>query len=65
MSVVTPNKVVVTRRELRSALRKFRKGEISKTGIERGLGITNARGKWITRAWYVDLGEKTGNSVLV
>lgn len=64
MAVRTPSGTTLTKRQLRSLLTRFNKGE-SKSSIERSIGITSARGKWITRAWYNDLGVETGNSVLV
>ncbi len=63
MAVKTPSGTVVTRKELRKALTRYRNGE-SKTSIERSFGVTNARGKWFSRAVSADLGIATGNSVL-
>lgn len=64
MAVKTPTGRTVTKRQLRGFYNRYTKGE-SKTSIERSIGITSARGKWLTRALAVDLGIDTGNSVLV
>lgn len=64
MAVTTPTGQTVTKRQLRGFLTRYNRGE-SKTSIERSIGITRARGKWLTRAWANDLGVDTGNSVLV
>lgn len=64
MAVRTPAGETVTKRQLRSLLSRHQKGGISKTTLERTIGITTARGKWLTRAWASELGVNTGNSVL-
>jgi len=63
MAVQTPNGKTVTRKELRKLLTAYKNGQ-SKTSIESELDVVGHRGKWITRAWYADIGAETGNSVL-
>lgn len=47
-------------RQLESLKRRYERGEITKTEIERTyLGIDNAKGKAITRLWYNRLGVDT------
>ena len=64
MAATTPTGSTVTRKELRRALSKYRRGEASKTQIERDLGVLNAHGKWISRNWASELSEFTGNSAV-
>lgn len=57
----------VTKRDLQRYLKKWEKGELTKTEIERQLGATtagvpSARGKWITRQWRSRLGVDTYTS---
>lgn len=53
---------VVNKRDLRKYLKLWEKGKITKTEIERQLGVSTARGKWITRQWDARLGENTVGS---
>lgn len=49
----------INKNTLRSTLRRWEKGEVSKEAVERRFGVTNAHGKWITRQWFTRLGVDT------
>jgi hypothetical protein len=57
----------VNKTQLRKLHRQWERGQVTKADIERQLGVSGARGKYITRLWENRLGLDTryGQSVSV
>jgi hypothetical protein len=57
--------VTVKKGDLRKYLRQWQKGDRSKSSIELELGVTTAKGKYITRLWEQELGVDTRRTAQV
>lgn len=56
MAVKTPNGKSITKATLRRTFKEHQKGAAVSV-LERSLGVDNARGKWLSRAWKAELEE--------